>query len=859
VIVPGTLAMALVLTAALFQAPSPAATPVTPTPEAAFQALENAWKNKDRAGYLALWSFKDAASQEEEADLAASRLSEGTSQITLQRARKLPDGSVKVDAQIFSSVEPRARVEQVTLTLRNQGGNWRITDRAAIGQLDGLVHLSLDRQPFRADGLKIQLEDFELTMTRGFLFLTPQNVGPTAAVFVGDGQVRVRPRPEHERAQLVQYHGRPELVERVNSFFLRLHPGDLHRVLVPVRLTPDSAGAARYAAAERLYREQVVGSYLLDTPLPGSPWWLLPSLGDALITFQSSRGLLTYTVSSHDPEGISFFDRTRHRQILLYPVEGMTTDYDEDEGRSLDVVRHDLSVRFSPLEAFLEGENTIRLRLLTGNPSLRLRLHSSLKVSSVRSAEGGEHLFFRVRNQDSIVVSLGPLAGRSGEVSLTVRFAGTHRPDEVQHELMQVRDTTAGVDLSEPEIVIDEVLVYSNKTAWYPQGGTDDHAVMRARFDVPASYMALTGGTRTRLDLEGGRRILEFTQDVPGKYITAVVGRLQEVARLEAAGVPLVGYSVARARSAVQETLAETARILSFLTEEFGPMPFPSLNVVVAEGRAPGGHSPPGMIVLFRRPPMLRQPLRDDPASFHDLPGFFLAHELAHQWWGHGVAGKNYRERWVAEAFAQYAAALWMRKSRGEETFRVVMARMARWALRHTDMGPIHLGYRLGHLKEDPQIFRAVVYDKGAYVLHMLRGVVGEEAFRRGLASLQKDHRLGKAGTEDVRRALEKASGLDLRPYFESWVYGTTLPALTVSQRTEAGQGGFRTVVDIAARDLPGPVPLEITVGQPRRPVVKVVSLPREGGRFVLETPSRPGRLSFNDDRGLLARIERKK
>ncbi len=850
----------LVLLAALLATPLSArgADAVAAPAEAALKALESAWNSKNQAAYVALWDFPDAATREAETELAAARLSEGTVEFTLQRPGRLQsNGSLLIGAQAFSSQEPRGRLEQLTFTLAPRDAGWRIVSRVLTGQLDGLVHLSLDPQPFKADGLKIQLENFELEMARGSLFLPPENVGPTVVVFIGEGTVRVRPRPPDERAQLVQYHGKPEIVQRVRSFFMRLHPGDLHRLLVPMRLQPDPRGASHFPAAERLFRTQVVESHTLDTALPGAPWWLLPSLGDALVSFPSARGMLTFAVSRNDPEGLSLFDRAHHRHILLYPVEGRTTEYDEDENRSIDVLSHDLSVRFSPSTASLEGETTLRIRLLTPSPTVRLRLHGSLRVTSVRSTQGGDHLFFRVRRQDSLVVSLGALAARSDEISLTVRFSGQHRPDEVESEVLQTRENPSGTDLPELDLLIEEVLVYSNRTAWYPQGSPDDHARATVRFDVPATHLAITGGSRKVLREEGNRRILEFVQDVPGKYITAAVGRLTEVARREGAGIQLVGYSVGRSRSAVPATLDATLRILAFYREEFGPMPFAGLNVVLIEGRAPGGHSPPGMVVLSNRPPMLRNTLRDDPASFHDLPTFFLAHELAHQWWGHGVSGQNYRERWIAEGFAQYAAALWIRKTMGEAPFRSVLDRMGRWAQRKTDLGPIHLGHRLGHVKGDAQIYRAVVYDKGAYVLHMLRGIMGEEAFRQGLTALQRDNRLQKIGTEDVRQALEKASSLDLRPYFQAWVYGTALPVLTVSRRTEVVKDGFLTVVGVATRDLPGPVPLQISLGQPGRPHVQTVTLPAGGGRFEIHTRDQPGRLELNADRGLLASIVR--
>jgi aminopeptidase N len=300
---------------------------------------------------------------------------------------------------------------------------------------------------------------------------------------------------------------------------------------------------------------------------------------------------------------------------------------------------------------------------------------------------------------------------------------------------------------------------------------------------------------------------------------------------------------------AVQEMLA-------FYAEKFGPSPYPMLGLVVSEGETPGGHSPPGLVYLQRRPPVLStRSLPDDPANFSDLPGFFLAHETAHQWWGQGTAPANYRERWLSEAWAQYAAALWLRERVGEGAFRSMMDRMARWALRHDDAGPIHLGQRLGHLKEDPRVFRAVVYDKGAWVLHMLRGLVGDQAFFAGARAFLERHRYAKAGTEDLRAALEEASGRDLRPYFESWIYGTGLPTLVWSSRTDRLAGGIRTTVEVRPQGLPGPLPLHLELTWSGGHEVLSVLLDAAGGSWTIDTAQEPRRVTLNEDRGLLARI----
>ena len=819
------------------------------TPAELSQRLQQAWSRKDTQSYLALWSFDGDEQRQREAQFAAVHFASDELLLQAQPARLGAGGQAMVmPVQLFTVSEPRARLEDVVFEIARQADGWVLRGREDRPGIEGLMHLSLAPQAYKADGLKVRFEDFELDLHQGSLFTTPPALGPTVLVFVGRATARFTPRPEEEKEQLRQFSGRRELVETVTAAFLRIHPADFHRVFVPGRLDEDPSGAGRLKAARKVFDEHASESFVLDASLPRSPWWLLPGVGEASVAFHTRRGTLTYTLSAGDPEGISLFDRPRQRQICLYPREGRGTDYNEDELRPVDVLEHDLRVRFDPQRFQLQAEDTLKVRLDMATPTLRLRLHQDFVVQSVTSKEGGQHLFFRIRHQDGLLVSLGALSGHIGEVTLTVRYAGVHEPAPVERELMQ-RAVVDSNEAREEEVVIDPVLVYSNRTAWYPQFNADDFALAKLRLDLPADYMALTGGQRTRTALESGRNIVEYVQDQPSKYITVAVGRFSEVGRRQISGVALEVFASGRTRRDAADTLELAAALIPFFESQFGPLPYHTLRLALVEGYTPGGHSPPGMIVLAQRPPLMRRSLRPDPAGFWDLPGFFFAHELAHQWWGHGVAGQNYRERWISESFAQFAAALWVRQRLGQDRYLNVLERMAEWAVRFDAAGPIHLGYRLGHVKSEPQIFRAIVYDKGACVLAMLEGVVGPEAFRAGLRALQEKFRFQKMGTEDVRRALEASSGQDLAAYFQAWVMGTALPRLEVSHRR---QEGAITVVDVRAQALPGPVPLQITLVTAGGREPHVVKLMPEGGRFTFETKAPVRRVEVNQDFGLL-------
>ena len=833
-----------------------------PDPSAAsfLTRIEAAWQAHDLPGWLSLWEFAAPGQRAAEEQLLRDAFASDETAMSFVLRPAPPEGATRFDAdvQVFAATEPRARIAYWRLQVERRPQGWAVVARQDMGSIDGLVHLSLAPEAWRARGVSLHLEDFELLMEDGTLYSTSRELGPTAFAFVGRGRARFSPAPKAEREQLRQFSGAPTMDREVGWAYFRLHPAEFDSVLESSRLEPEANPGARRAEAEKVFRARSERSFLIDAPLPRSPWWLMPSQGDAVVDFPWGRKhVLTLAISSGEPEDVNLFDRDRRLQICSYPSGGRPPNYSEDDRRAADVLENDISARFEPERFEVFATHSMRVRLRAPASTLRLRLHDDFHVSSVTSEDGGHLLFFRVRDQGNLVVSLGPLGQGDRPFRLTTRYSGRHDPAALDQEVVQVTQapTFAPVD----EMIVDRPpLVYSNRTAWYPRSASEDFARARVALDTPAGWLGVTGGDLVSARTQGGRTRAEYELQQPGKFVTAIVGRLADVGLRQEGEQAVRGFAGPRTRS---QTLAEMQAVqdmLAFYERKFGPSPFPRLSLVVAEGETPAGHSPPGLLYLQIRPPVLRgRSLPDDPSNFSDLPGFFLAHEAAHQWWGQGTAPANNRERWLSEAWAQYGAALWLRERLGEDAFRSMMDRMAGWALRFDAAGPIHLGQRLGHLKDDPRIFRAVVYDKGAWVLHMLRGLVGDEAFFGGARAFLERHRYAKAGTEDFRAALEASSGRDLRPYFDRWIYDTGLPSLLWSASTSRTPAGFRSTFEVRPQGLPGPLPLELAAttadGVEKRPVV----LDAAGGSWTIDTRTEPRRLLVNDDRGLLARIER--
>jgi predicted metalloprotease with PDZ domain len=319
--------------------------------------------------------------------------------------------------------------------------------------------------------------------------------------------------------------------------------------------------------------------------------------------------------------------------------------------------------------------------------------------------------------------------------------------------------------------------------------------------------------------------------------------------------IDLVMLGNRRQEARARDALPVAADILRFYAGLMGDVPFPSFTIAMLESDLPGGHSPPFFAVLNNPPPASPFVWRNDPASFSDFPEFVMAHEIAHQWWGQAVGWKNYHEQWISEGFSQYFATLYAREKRGEATYRSAIKNLRRWSQAQSDQGPITLGYRLGHIKNESRVFRALVYNKGAAVLHMLRRFVGDDAFIAGLRAFYGTFRYRKAGTDDLRVAMEKASGQKLERFFARWVLDSSLPRVRYATTVQPG------AVDLAYEqigevfDLPVTVTLQYTDGTSED---VVATLTDASGTLTLKARAAVKNVHLNDDELALGTFDRR-
>jgi aminopeptidase N len=190
-----------------------------------------------------------------------------------------------------------------------------------------------------------------------------------------------------------------------------------------------------------------------------------------------------------------------------------------------------------------------------------------------------------------------------------------------------------------------------------------------------------------------------------------------------------------------------------------------------------------------------------------------LLHELAHEWWGNKVSVRDWADIWIHESFATYSEAIYVNDTEGLEAY---LAYMQRLRPKIENDAPLVQGTDL----PGSVAYTNDTYFKGAWVLHTLRYLIGDEAFFGTLEDLMTDPHLayGFISTRDVLEAFAKRSGIQLDWFWSRYLYRSELPGWTLEQASEGP--GVRVVVRWDDPYFLMPVPVRIGEKTERLPIV---------------------------------------
>jgi hypothetical protein len=331
--------------------------------------------------------------------------------------------------------------------------------------------------------------------------------------------------------------------------------------------------------------------------------------------------------------------------------------------------------------------------------------------------------------------------------------------------------------------------VVETPNAWYPRAG-NLLATFDLTFHCPADLHLAATGDLLEEKVADGLRVVHRRTPVGVALAGFNVGDYGPAATNHGR-YTVEAYANVSQVSGAPEIAAEASKALDYYTDLWNPLPISGITLSPVPGYF--GQGFPGLIYLSD---VTYTPLQDRPRVLRSqrLDAFFssmlLPHEVAHQWWGNLVAAADYRSNWLIEAMANESALQYLARTEGENAADAVLDQYREDLVQlHSGkpleaFGPVDFGTRLVDIAGRPA-WHIITYEKGTWILHMLRQRLGDDNFRKMQVQMLRQFRDTPITNEDFRAlaALFVPSGQpdrDLRRFFDTWVYSTGIPKITL-------------------------------------------------------------------------------
>jgi aminopeptidase N len=372
---------------------------------------------------------------------------------------------------------------------------------------------------------------------------------------------------------------------------------------------------------------------------------------------------------------------------------------------------------------------------------------------------------------------------------------------------------------------------------WLP---TIDHPYDKATSEfivtAPSHYQVVSNGLQVEIsDVPGGRRRTHWKNSVPIAPWLYVLGAarfaVQRVGTFDGKAIETWVYAQDR-DAGFADFATPTKDVLAYYTDYVGPFAYERLANI--QSNSVSGGMEAASAILYSESSVTGT----GSVRWRNV----VIHEIAHQWFGNAVTEADWDDVWLSEGFATYFTLLYIEHAYGRDEFVRGLQSSRSTVMSFAAKNP---AYTIIHknLSRMEDVTSSHTYQKGSWTLHMLRGVIGSEAFQRGIRAYYARHFNGNATTADFRRAMEEASGQELGWFFEQWLYKPGTLKVAGSWSYDAAARQVRLTLDQVQTD--GSLftmPLEIGVyskGQPT-PVIERVRMTARSNVFTINTATAP-------------------
>ena len=436
----------------------------------------------------------------------------------------------------------------------------------------------------------------------------------------------------------------------------------------------------------------------------------------------------------------------------------------------IDVLHYTFRLTLADASDRIQGEATVRLRVESDTlTAARLDLigadgGTGMRVTSV--TDGGAPVDFSQSN-DHVHIALADAAAGT-EHTVVVTYAGIPADGLIIANNQHGARTFFGDN-------------WPNRARhWLP---TVDHPSDKATVEwivtAPSRYEVVANGALVGEEpLAGEQRRTHWRADEPLPTKVMVIGvadfAVQDVGVYD--DTPIQSWVYPQDTTRGFRDLGQADRILRFFEPRLGNYPYAKLANVQSTTRYGGMEN---ASAIFYSESAVSDRDNDEP---------LLAHEIAHQWYGDAVTETDWPHLWLSEGFATYLTQLYLEDAYGRERRRIGMRNARRWVVQFAEANPAEP--LVDTTYADPtELLNTNPYQKGAWVLHMLRHQVGDSTFWDGLRRYYDTYRHQNASTADFQQVMETASGQSLGWFFDQWTRRPGQPHVDGTWRYDAASG----------------------------------------------------------------------
>jgi len=756
--------------------------------------------------------------------------------------------------------------------LESAAGRMQILTKEVTGNINNLLKVRMPSgKQERASRIEIRHDDIQITFNEAWVFYDNIPTQETALIVIGKGHLFFSPADPVEKHQLELLYKKDFLEDSLDYVYLRFSNSFFENNVRILKADQDKGRSVPEAEANRaysLFMKYYPNSFTIENSLTGELLSFAPQGNQVVFELGAEHlGDLTYINSPFSEDEIHLISRKDGRLINLYSPardEGEGKQMFISFGQKFDVQSYQMEVDFKPENFYLSAKAHIEiLPLMDSLDNLQFTFSPSLTILRIYDQEGRELFYTQDKLRKYLYVYLLQPAAKGRPFAIEVYYRGELEPPVQTTDVLPGGQYNETISLVLPRF---ESYLYSQSASWYPAPSDEDYFQARMRFSIPPRYACIANGMLTeqgKLDEvrrvaaldKLGNSLYTFETKFPVKYLSFIVGKLNPITNGNENGrpttIPLQAFASEDVRIPRKSILDEMRSILQFYESWFGPYPYEKLSVVQRIWPTSGGHSPASFVILNEIP---RTPdvnisyvNTESPVDLSRWKEYYLAHEMAHQWWGQGVTGAQYHDQWLSEGLSQFAAVFYLKTKLGDRVFLNILKKFSQWTDKKSVFGPITLGSRISAL--DFMAYQAIVYNKTALVLNMLRELLGDDMFFKGLRQFFETYKYRGARTRNFVRIMETVSGKNLQAFFKGWFESYTLPEVYAAHALQKSEDGYvlKFRMNQAKEVFAFPLWLEwIEQGTPVRQKIVIDEKTKE---FEFRLATKPSKIKINPDK----------